>query len=214
MIKGEFYLKHDAFVLDVQFNFLSNTIACVFGASGSGKTTFLKCIAGLIKPDQGIFSFKNVNIQNNTSSFFIKPQDRNIALCFQEVYLFPNLTIKNNLLYGYNRINKSERKIPYEVVVDALSLTDLFTKNVLELSGGEKQRISLARAILMSPKLLLLDEPINSLDPDSKEVVLNFLLELHTEYSLPMIYVSHSQQEIRQISKKVFLMEDGRMHKV
>ncbi len=205
MFQSNFYLKLNSFTLDVNLAFNDTSIIAVCGPSGSGKTTLLNCIAGLMKPDKGFLMLGKKCLQNSVEEMFVPPNKREVALVGQEAFIFPHISVESNLLYGYKRTAFMDRIFSFEQVIDELQLSSLLSKNVLNLSGGEKQKIAIARSILSSPKLLLLDEPVNALDYENKMIIIDYLLKIHKIFHIPIFYVSHSQQEINQMTN--FLVE-------
>ena len=208
-IYGAFYLSLGQFTLNVKFNFPNQGITAISGHSGCGKTTFLRCLAGITKAKHGFCQFNNQSLQDSKNNFFLPPKERHVGLIFQETYLFPHLSIGANLLYGFKRTPRNERKIQYEQVIQALKIDKLLDQTTNSLSGGQKQRIAIARSLLTSPLLLLLDEPINALDVDAKYDILSYLKLLSQEFSMPMLYVTHANDEINKFVDYQIYMDNG-----
>lgn len=184
----------------------------IFGQSGSGKSTLLRIIAGLEKAATGQITIDENELQNTASKNFIKPEHRKIGLIFQDSRLFPHLTVYENLAYAAKR--KLSGKLSIEQVVALTELSQLQHQNVTSLSGGEKQRVSLARALLAEPKLLLLDEPFSALDKKTKSQMLTILKSIQQQLNLPMLYVSHSISELQFIAEQMIIISAGKMSPV
>ena len=183
---------------------LSESVTGLFGASGSGKSTLLGLIAGFVNPNDGRIKLDDVVLFDRNQSINLAPHKRKVATVFQDGRLLPHLNVKDNLLFGFKLTPEQERCIDFEAVTSLLEIEGLLAKRVHELSGGETQRVALGRALLMSPKLLLLDEPLSSLDIRLKQQILPFLKRIKDEVSIPMIYVSHDKAEIDYLADKVF----------
>ncbi len=186
-------------------------VSGVFGPSGSGKTSLLHCIAGLVRPDSGRMTLNGEILFDSGSGRFVPPHRRRIGLVFQDAQLFPHLSVRNNLLYGYRRLASNQRRFELGPVVDLLEIGPLLERRPGQLSGGEKQRVALGRALLFSPQLLLLDEPLASLDGRLKRQILPFLRRIRDMAQIPMLYVSHSLDEILYLTQTVTLVEQGRI---
>jgi molybdate transport system ATP-binding protein len=182
----------------------------LFGPSGCGKSTLLALIAGLLKPERGHIILQGRRLFDSTQGINLPPHQRHVGLVFQDGQLFPHLNLRNNLLYGYRNLAPEQRRFELDAVVDLLELAPLLTRKPRQLSGGEQQRVALGRALLYSPSLLLLDEPLSALDKDLKSQILPFLARLR-DAGIPMLYVTHSFDEIRYLTDKWLGMEAGRM---
>ena len=208
--------KYPDFVLKCSFDF-NNKINGIFGPSGSGKSTILNCIAGFISPDIGKIkindrilyeishsnSFKNKNVA-------IKTEQRNIGYVTQKPNLFPAMNVEENIRYGY----KDGNPIKVEEIIDIMNVQNLIHRYPIQLSGGEAQKISIARALARFPSVLLMDEPVSELDLKSKLMVLGYLKKINIKYSIPIIYVSHDISEIVSICDKVAIIENGQIKDV
>jgi molybdate transport system ATP-binding protein len=189
---------------DLNFNdCFSESVVGLIGASGVGKSTLLGLIAGFLRPAAGLIELDGVVLFDSNQSISLAPHQRRIATVFQDGRLFPHLNVKDNLLYGFNLTPEADRHVDFSSVVALLEIEDLTSKRSYELSGGEAQRVALGRALLMSPKLLLLDEPLSSLDVRLKQQILPFLKRIKDEVNIPMIYVSHDGAEVDFISDRV-----------
>lgn len=190
---------------------LNGGVTGVCGPSGSGKSTFLALLAGLLRPNTGNLNFSGVDLIDTQRGIFVPAWKRHFGLVFQNGMLFPHLSVRDNLLYGFNRLNPSERHLDLKTVTDLLEIESLLTRRPDQLSGGERQRVALGRALLYSPRLLLMDEPLSSLDDRLKQQILPFLKRVKTETRIPMIYVTHAQAEVDYLADRVLRMEDGRL---
>jgi molybdate transport system ATP-binding protein len=179
----------------------------LFGPSGAGKSSLLHVIAGLVTPRQGRIAVDGELLYCSESRINLPPHQRRVGLVFQDAQLFPHLSVRNNLLYGYRRLKVAQRHIQPDTVVQLLEIGHLLDKKPDQLSGGEKQRVGLGRALLSSPRLLLLDEPLASLDERLKHQILPFLLRTRDELRMPMLYVSHSLAEINYLTEHVVCIE-------
>jgi molybdate transport system ATP-binding protein len=188
---------------------LSAPVTGVFGSSGSGKSTLLRMIAGLIQPQQGRIVLNDRVLLDTTRRINLVPQHRCIGLMFQDAQLFPHLSVEQNLLYGFKRRHASARRFACDDIVDLLDIGHLLPRLPYHLSGGEKQRVALGRAILYSPELLLLDEPLSSLDEARKAQILPFLARVRDEVKIPMLYVSHAMSEIRFLTDHVVALSES-----
>lgn len=202
--------KTSSFQLDVDLQ-VPAAITILFGPSGSGKSTLLDCIAGLERPDSGtiaigeeVFFFSEENINR-------PPQKRKIAYVFQTLALFPHLNVNENVGYGLARDRKQERKERVEEILRAFHIENLQSRKPSEISGGERQRVALARSLVTQPKVLLLDEPLAGLDARLKNSILQDLRSWNAERQIPILYVTHSREEVDALGERVVALEDGRI---
>ncbi len=202
-------LKRSGFTLDVEAQFNAGVTA-LFGPSGAGKSTLLHCIAGLIKPDQGAITLDTEQLFNSERKIYVPPYQRKIGIVFQDCLLFPHLSARGNLEYGQTG-DKSARRQQFEKIVALLEIEPLLDRSVDCLSGGEKKRVALARAILGNPRWLLLDEPFSGLDQALKDQIMMYLRRLYQAISIPMILVSHLPDEIIDLADEVIFMEQGHL---
>jgi molybdate transport system ATP-binding protein len=204
-----FKLQLESFVLDAAFSAPAVGVTALFGPSGSGKTTLLRCIAGLERAT-GTLHVNGDTWQDET--IFEPVHKRPLGYVFQEASLFPHLSVRANLEYGLKRIPRSERKVPLEQVVEWLGLERLIERgNPARLSGGERQRVAIGRALLTSPRILLMDEPLSALDTNSKQEILPYLERLHRDLEIPVLYVSHAMDEVARLADHLVLLDQGRV---
>lgn len=210
MLDLDFSFQRDHFCLQVCAK-IDAPIAGILGASGSGKSTLLAVIAGLLKPQHGQIELDKRSVFDAKTNVWIPPHQRRIGLVFQDGQLLPHLSVRKNLLYGYNNIAPEQRHFELLEVVKLLEIEHLLERKATALSGGEKQRVALGRAVLYSPSLLLLDEPLSSLDERLKNQILPFFLRIKTECKIPMIYVTHSPREIEFLTDTHLTMSEGQL---
>jgi molybdate transport system ATP-binding protein len=184
-------------------------ITGISGPSGAGKSTLLGMIAGLLAPDRGRIVLGKEVLLDTAQGINVPAHHRHIGLVFQDGQLFPHLSVRQNLLYGYQRQSAANRRFELGEVAALLEIDTLLERRPLSLSGGEKQRVALGRALLSSPQLLLLDEPLVALDDRLKDQILPFLLRIRDETAIPMLYVTHSLREIAALTETVLRLENG-----
>jgi len=184
-------------------------ITGIFGHSASGKSTLLRSISGLEKNLTGDITLSDKELVNTIQGTYLKPEDRHIGLVFQNSRLFEHLTVLGNLEYATKRCKNSQLSL--DEVIELTKLKPLLNNAINELSGGQQQRVALARAILAEPKLLLLDEPLSALDQHSKTKLLQMMLNIQKKLNLPMLYVSHSLDELQQVCDNLIVMEHGKI---
>ena len=200
---------YPTFALECEASFTSGVTA-LFGPSGSGKTTLLNCIAGLATPDRGQISFDGEPVYSSADRRNLPPERRGFAYVFQESALFPHMSVWANITFGYRLTPADRRTAEPERLVELLGLAHLLDRGTGNLSGGEAQRVALARALATSPRLLLLDEPMASLDAPFAGVIMQHLKRIKQELGTPMVYVSHSISEVLAIADEVLVLERGR----
>ncbi len=210
VLKFEVAKRYEDFSLECAASFDSG-ITAVFGRSGSGKTTLLNCIAGLTAPDSGSISIGNQTVYSSGSRVRIAPEKRRCGYMFQDPALFPHMSVWQNINYGYRLTPADMRIIEPDHLLELLDLTALVDRGIEGLSGGERQRVALARALATSPRLLLLDEPLASLDMAFRGVILRYLKEVWTELGTPMVYVSHSISEVMALAQDALVLSGGRV---
>lgn len=188
-------------------------VTALFGSSGSGKTSIVNMVAGLIKPDRGRIALDDQVLFDSTARVNVPVHQRRIGYVFQEGRLFPHLSVAANLDYGRRMSRMPRDEAEQRRIVDLLDLGHLLDRRPGRLSGGERQRVAVGRALLMRPRLLLLDEPLASLDSARKREILPYLVRLRDEAKVPMIYVSHQPGELRRIAEAVVWLDGGRVMK-
>ena len=210
MLELDLAFRRDDFYLQIQQNF-SAPISGVLGASGSGKSTLLALIAGLLKPQQGRIILNGKTLCATGARTWVPAHKRHIGLVFQDGQLLPHLSVRNNLVYGFNNIAPAQRRFTVDAIVELLEIGSLLERKPAQLSGGEKQRVALGRAVLYSPELLLLDEPLSALDERLKQQILPFFLRIYDECKIPMLYVTHALSEVEFLNAPCFVMQDGKL---
>ena len=194
------------FTLDIDLHLPGRGLTALFGHSGSGKTTALRCIAGLHRAEGRIHVGDQVW---QDADRFVPVHQRPLAYVFQEASLFAHMTVRQNIEYGYRRIAADERKIEIDQAVEWLGIGRMLSRTPDKLSGGERQRVAIARALLTSPRILLMDEPLSALDRNSKLEIMPYLEQLHDALEIPVLYVTHSPDELAHLADHLVLMEDG-----
>ena len=183
----------------------------LFGASGAGKTSLINIIAGLLKPDRGIIALDGEILDDTSTRVHVPPHRRRIGYVFQDARLFPHLDVRQNLDYGRRMNRLADDPAQRTRVTDLLDIGGLLDRRPGQLSGGERQRVALGRALLSKPRLLLLDEPLGSLDEGRKVEILPYLVRLRDEANVPMVYVSHDAAEMRQLATQIVMVRNGRV---
>ncbi len=204
-------LKRTNFELDAALQ-LNQRVTAIFGPSGSGKSTLLGVIAGIIQPDSGRIVVDGDCLFDSEKRINKPVHERRIGLVFQDGRLFPHLDVIQNLSYALHFVPKVQQQFKLDHIVQLLEIETLLKQRPHQLSGGEKQRVALGRALLSSPRLLMLDEPLASLDDRLKNQILPFLKLVADEIQIPMIYISHSRKEIMQITSNLIHIQNGKVH--
>jgi len=202
----DFSLTQDRFVLEVNERFVASVTALV-GPSGAGKTTVLDTIAGLRRPDAGEIRIGSHLLFSSSARVDVAPRRRRVGYVPQDVALFPHLNVRRNILYGAARGGT----LSLDRVVSILEIQGLLLRRVDGLSGGERQRVAVARALLSGPDLLLLDEPLAAVDVELRRRIIPYLKRVRDELAVPMLYVSHAEDEVRQLADRVIRLEGGRV---
>ena len=192
---------------------LSSEKCGVFGPSGSGKTSLMHMLAGLLQPDKGHIALNGQTLFDKEAGINLPPEARRVGVVFQHGHLFPHMNVKKNLFYGLNRIARRTRHISPEQLIDILQIEPLLSRRVARLSGGERQRVALGRTILACPQLILLDEPLAALDGMLKYQIIPHLRQVFAEFSIPMLFISHSLQEMRMMTEEVLVINHGCIEK-
>ncbi|PTT31873.1 molybdenum ABC transporter ATP-binding protein [Pseudomonas sp. HMWF021] len=210
MIDARLKITYSGFSLDVGLHLPGRGVTALFGHSGSGKTTCLRCIAGLERAEHGFIQINDEVWQDSENGVFVPPHKRALGYVFQEASLFPHLSVLANLQFGLKRIPKAQRRVDMAQATELLGIGHLLARHPQHLSGGERQRIGIARALLTSPKLLLMDEPLAALDSQRKGEILPYLQRLHDELDIPVLYVSHAQDEVARLADHLVLLSEGK----
>lgn len=209
----EVRLRHSfgAFSLDAEFHVERRCVTALFGASGAGKSSILNAISGLLRPREGRVVIDGQAFTDTQGRVFVPPRLRRTPCVFQNARLFPHLSVETNLLFGWRRAGARTPRRDYEEIVDLLGLAALLARKPQRLSGGEKSRVALGRALLAGPRLLLLDEPLAALDAQRKAEILPYLERLRDLARVPMIYVTHSTDEVARLADDLVVIDNGRV---
>ena len=208
MLQVQVHRHIGTFDLDVRFDVEAREILAVHGPSGSGKTTLINLIAGLQRPDGGRIVVDGRVLFDSAERINVRPEARRVGYVFQDCRLFPHMSVASNLRYGRHR---GGSHVDFDQIVDLLDIRGLLRRRPRSLSGGESQRVAIGRALLSSPSLLLMDEPLASIDPERKVEILPFIRRLRDTFALPIVYVSHAADEIAQIADRSIRIENGRL---
>lgn len=206
-IDARFHIVMNDFVLAAEFSVPAAGVIAVFGPSGCGKTTLLRAIAGLEQHHDGYLKVGDTIWQEN--GFFAPPHQRSLGYVFQESRLFGHLSVWRNLQYAIKRVPEAERYVSLDWAIELLDIGSLLQRRPETLSGGERQRVAIARALAVSPRLLLMDEPLAALDEGRKQEILSYIESLNDELDIPVIYVSHSADEVARLADHLILLETG-----
>jgi molybdate transport system ATP-binding protein len=210
MIKVD--VEHRVGKLELAIRFEADArVTALFGRSGAGKTSLVNIIAGLTTPTRGRIEIDGRVLFDSAARIDVPVHARRIGYVFQEGRLFPHLTVRRNLLYGHDLVPRSEHFVPLERIVRLLGLDELLERRPGDLSGGEKQRVAIGRALLANPKVLLLDEPLASLDAHRRDEVLQYIELMRDEISIPIVYVSHAVEEVVRLADAVVLLAAGKV---
>ena len=211
MIEVRLHLKYSGFALDVELQLPGRGVTALFGPSGSGKTACLRAVAGLERAESGFVQINGELWQDSRNRVFEPPHKRALGYVFQEASLFPHLSVRANLEFGFKRIPRTQRRVEMVHATELLGIAHLLERNPQHLSGGERQRVGIARALLTSPQLLLMDEPLAALDSQRKNEILPYLERLHDELDIPVLYVSHAQDEVARLADHLVLLSKGKV---
>ena len=201
---------YDGFTLDCAGRF-EHGITAVFGPSGSGKTTLLNCLSGMLSPDDGDIEVDAAVVYSSSSGINVPPERRRFGYVFQQGALFPHMSVRQNVEYGYKLTPPSERQFEPDDLAELLAISHLMDRGIGNLSGGETQRVALVRALALSPRLLLMDEPLASLDAAHRASILAYLKSISEQLGVPMVFVSHSLSEVLALAPKMYALDSGKM---
>ena len=210
MLQVDISKRLGEFVVEASFA-SQGRVTGLFGASGAGKTSLINMIAGLLRPDRGRISIDGETLDDTVASVRVPVHRRRIGYVFQDARLFPHLDVRQNLDYGRRMNRLADDAAQRKRVTGLLDIGHLLDRRPGRLSGGERQRVALGRALLSRPRLLLLDEPLGSLDEERKVEILPYLVRLRDEAGIPMVYVSHDASEMRQLASQVVMLQRGRV---
>ena len=206
-----FRQSYGVFSLDINLTLPGRGVSAIYGSSGSGKTTLLRCIAGLERAQAAYLSINGEIWQDDKAGFFVPVYLRPLGFVFQDASLFAHLDVQQNLDYGLRRVPVAARRVALDHAVALLGIGKLLKQRSDTLSGGERQRVAIARALATSPRILLMDEPLASLDLQRKAEILPYLEKLHAELDIPVLYVSHAPDEVSRLADHLVLLEAGRV---
>ena len=204
-------IEHQLEKLNININFTakSGSITSIYGRSGSGKTSIINMISGLKRPDYGFIKIEDDILLDTNNKINVPTENRRLGYIFQDSRLFPHLNVEGNLLYGLKENIGNTQTITFDNVVDILEIRPLLKRKPSNLSGGEKQRVAIGRAVLTQPRLLLMDEPLASVDSQLRGEILTFIEELRDKLGLAIIYVSHSIDEVIRLSDQIIVISEG-----
>jgi molybdate transport system ATP-binding protein len=210
MIRFNAAITLGAFSLDAAFESDAGVVA-LFGRSGAGKSVMIALIAGLLRPDRGAIVVDDRVLVDTEKSIFVPKYARRIGVVYQDAQLFPHLTVRQNLMFGRWFAGRAEQAVEFGAVVETLGVGHLLARRPGRLSGGERQRVAIGRALLSSPRLLLMDEPLAALDDERKLEVLSLIERLRDEFKVPIVYVSHAIDEVARLASRVVVLDGGRV---
>ena len=203
--------RQGRFLVNAVFEGPESGVTALYGPSGAGKTSVINMVAGLMRPDAGHMAVNGLCLFDSEQGINLPPEKRRVGYVFQDSRLFPHLSVQANLRYGMRLTPQARRFVNFADVVDLLGIGHLLDRRPARLSGGEKQRVAIGRALLTSPAMLLMDEPLASLDASRKAEVLPFIMRLSREYAIPIVYVSHIMDEILNLADNLVIMDAGRV---
>ncbi|HMK68576.1 MAG TPA: molybdenum ABC transporter ATP-binding protein, partial [Stellaceae bacterium] len=211
MIEVDIEKRLGAFDLAARFSTPAMGITAIFGRSGAGKTSVVNALAGLLRPDRGTIKVEDEILFSSDARIDRRPEQRRLGYVFQESRIFPHYSVRGNLRYGMKRGATSDPALSFDAVVELLRLEPLLERRTRDLSGGEKQRVAIGRALLAAPRLLLMDEPLASLDIAHRAEIIPFIEQLRDRLSIPIVYVSHAMEEIVRLADTLVMMSEGRV---
>lgn len=203
--------RQGTFLVNAAFEGAESGVTALYGPSGSGKTSIVNMVAGLMRPDSGRIDVNGRCLFDADRGIDLPPERRRIGCVFQDGRLLPHLTVRANLAYGMRLTPAGRRFVTFDAVVELLGIGHLLQRRPARLSGGEKQRVAIGRALLTSPAMLLMDEPLAALDTSRKAEVLPFITHLSCEFAIPILYVSHALDEILGLANYLVIMDDGQV---
>jgi molybdate transport system ATP-binding protein len=209
-LKVDIKIDFGPFSLEMDFTFHGERVG-IFGPSGSGKSSLVGLVSGLFKPEKGEIILDGKSLFDSEQGIDMPSEHRRIGMVFQRPHLFPHLSVKGNLLYGFKRCSPEDRRITLDGVVEVLQISHLLERGIKNLSGGEKQRVAIGRAVLSNPRLLIMDEPLSALDDRLKFQIIPFLRGVCETFNIPYIFISHSLLEMRVMADQVLVMAEGRV---
>jgi molybdate transport system ATP-binding protein len=186
-------------------------ITMLFGVSGSGKTMLLDCIAGVLSPDLGRVELDGEQLFDSAARVNLRPAQRGVGYVFQNLALFPHLSVEGNVEYGLFRLSSDDKRNRVDAILESFRIAHLRNRRPTEVSGGERQRVALARALVTNPRALLLDEPLSALDPATKAGIMEDLRMWNAQHRIPILYVTHSREEVFALGERVVALEQGRV---
>ena len=210
MLKLSFRKRLGNFQIEIDHT-ITEKVTAFLGPSGSGKSTLLNCISGILNPDDGELLFSGQTLYSSQQKKCLPPEKRRFGYVFQEGHLFPHLKVWQNISYGRPRRLDSGKRIDTDTIIDILEIGELLDRYPSQLSGGQRQRVAIARALGMSPRLLLMDEPLTSLDAGLKNRILPYLHHIKQAFDIPLLYVTHSISEVMALADEAFLLSEGRI---
>ncbi len=208
MLEVDVARRLGAFAIDAQFE-AGPGVTALFGRSGSGKTSIVNMLAGLLRPDSGRIVVDGAALFDRSAGIDVAPERRRIGYVFQDARLLPHIGVRANLEYGARRAPHGAERIPFDQVVAVLGIQELLDRRPHQLSGGEKQRVAIGRALLAGPRLLLMDEPLASLDAPRRHEILSFIERMRASFAIPIVYVSHAMEEVIRLADTLVLVSDG-----
>ncbi|MEW5725673.1 MAG: ATP-binding cassette domain-containing protein [Thermodesulfobacteriota bacterium] len=210
MIEAKIEKKIGPLRISAGFRVEDREILALFGPSGAGKTSIVNMVAGLLRPDRGFVSAGQARLFDSELGLNLPPARRRIGYIFQDDRLFPHLSVQGNLNYGLKLTPAGERWVNYDEVLETLGIGHLLKRFPHRLSGGEKQRVALGRALLTSPRLLLMDEPLTSVDEERKSEILALIKTIPAQFRVPVLYVSHAREELESLAARIVPVHNGR----
>jgi molybdate transport system ATP-binding protein len=210
MIEIDLNHRQGDFTLDARIHVGGRTLA-LCGASGAGKTTVLNIVAGLARPRRGRIEVDGVTLLDTSAGIDLAPRQRRVGYVFQDLRLFPHLKVERNLLYGRRFAPRDAPRVDFDQAVDLLGLRLLLARWPARLSGGEKQRVAIGRALLANPRILLMDEPLAALDDARRHEILSYVEKLREAFAIPIVFVSHRLSEVERLARDIIVLDHGKV---